>query len=286
MTATGGAPQQGTEPSGRLPAPVPGMRWLRVFPGHERQLGVMRRWLAALLPDCPARDNVTSVASELGANAVRHTASGQGGWFAVEITWHPSVVLVAVADCGAPDGPRVVDDPDGEHGRGLLVVRNLSTRTGVCGDHRGRLVWAMVPWGSPAGAESVLARDPYEAVICDGEAGLAARFAGVPAWFGRSTLQWWALAGGGLVAAPSVPDLASVLGRVLEPQPPQRPAARGTASADAAAPAARPARQTHAPAGAAPQGRPSRVRVSPAGPGDPGRCGPGRGGLRAVTASD
>jgi serine/threonine-protein kinase RsbW len=90
---------------------------------------------------------VACVATELATNAVVHTASGRGGWFAVEITWHRAVVRVAVADCGAPGGPRMIDDPAGEHGRGLLVVRSLSVRTGVCGDHRGRLVWADVPWG-------------------------------------------------------------------------------------------------------------------------------------------
>jgi serine/threonine-protein kinase RsbW len=62
----------------------------------------MRRWLASLLPECPAREDVVCVATELGTNAVRHTASGRGAWFAVEVTWHRSVVRVAVADGGAP----------------------------------------------------------------------------------------------------------------------------------------------------------------------------------------
>src|SRR5439155_4206697 len=62
-------------------------RWRRAFEGEERQLGVMRRWLASVLPACPARDDVISVATELASNALRHTASGNGGLFAVEITW-------------------------------------------------------------------------------------------------------------------------------------------------------------------------------------------------------
>jgi hypothetical protein len=135
----------------------------------------------------------------------------------VEITWHRAVVRVAVADCGAPGGPRMIDDPAGEHGRGLLVVRTLSGRTGVCGDHRGRLVWADVPWGDAGAAEFASPQDPYESAIRDDQAGLASRFAGVPAWFGRSTLQWWALAAGGLVTAPSAEELASVLGDALDP---------------------------------------------------------------------
>jgi len=71
MTATSGAGEQGTGPSGEPSALVPGMRWRRVFPGEERQLGVLRRWLESLLPDCPARGDVACVATELGTNAVR-----------------------------------------------------------------------------------------------------------------------------------------------------------------------------------------------------------------------
>jgi histidine kinase-like protein len=184
MDAANRAPTRDTGSLGGQSALVPGMWWGRVFPGDERQLGILRRWLASLLPDCPARNDVACVANELGTNAIVHTASGRGGWFAVEITWHRPVVRVAVADCGAPDGPQVVEDPAGEHGRGLVVVRGLSVRTGVCGDQRGRLVWADVAWDDAGAAEPASSQDPYEAVIRDGQARLAGRFVGVPTWFG------------------------------------------------------------------------------------------------------
>ena len=193
MTANGAA-AQGPGAAGALEAPGPGLRWRRVFPGEARQLAVLRRWLELLLPECPARGDVAYVATELGANAVRHTASGDGGWFAVEVTMHRQAVRVAVADGGAPGEPRVLDDPMGEHGRGLLVVQGLSARTGVSGDHRGRLVWADVPWPD-ASPESASSPDQHAAAIIDDEAGLASRFAGRPTWFGGSALQWWALAG-------------------------------------------------------------------------------------------
>jgi anti-sigma regulatory factor (Ser/Thr protein kinase) len=131
---------------------VGGMRWRRVFPGEERQLGVMRRWLASLLAAGPARDDVILVATELASNAICHTASGQGGRFTVEITWWRSVVRVGVADCGGPAEPQVIEDPQGERGRGLLLVSRLSLRTGACGDQRGRLVWADVRWDGPGPA--------------------------------------------------------------------------------------------------------------------------------------
>ena len=95
-----GTPQPDPPPAQML---IPGLRWRRVFPGKERQLGLLRRWLAELLPPCEARDDIATVATELGSNTIKHTASGQaGGWFAVEITWHPQAVLIAVADCGGP----------------------------------------------------------------------------------------------------------------------------------------------------------------------------------------
>jgi hypothetical protein len=198
----------------RAPTPpelVPGLRWRRVFPGDERQPGELRRWLATLLPDTPARDDVTLVASELASNAIRHTASGRDGWFAAEVTWHGSMVQVAVADGGGHSAPHLIGDIAAENGRGLQLVHSLSMRSGWCGDERGRLVWAHVPWQHPATVVKPPTADPYEAAIRDGKTALATRFADVPAWFGRSTLQWWALGPAGLVTAPTAQGLAAQL---------------------------------------------------------------------------
>jgi serine/threonine-protein kinase RsbW len=207
-------------------------RWRRIFPGHQRELSELRRWLKSLLPDCPARDDVLCVANELATNAIQHTASGRDGVFAVEVAWLGPDVRVAVADGGAPDGPRAIDDPASEHGRGLLLVAGLSARTGVCGGVGGRLVWADVPWGDAGVPMSGSSRDPYESVIGDGEASLAGRFAGFPAWFGRATLQWWALGPGGLVSAPSAQELASILSRLAGSPAPGPPAGGGTGPED------------------------------------------------------
>lgn len=120
--------------------------WRREFPGEERQLAVMRRWLATLLPACPARDDVILVATELASNAICHTASGQGGSFTVAAVWWQSQVRIGVTDQGAPTQPRVIDELASERGRGLLLVSGLALRTGVCGDQRGRLIWADIGW--------------------------------------------------------------------------------------------------------------------------------------------
>ena len=174
--------------------PTAQLRWRRVFPGHESQLRELRGWLAGLLPACPARDDVATVATELAGNAVAHTGSGRGGFFAVEVTWTNGMVRVAVADGGAPSEPQFDADPGPlcERGRGRVMVQSRAAHRGVrrCPQPpclgRGPL-----PGAGAAGPP----RFPpgLEAAIRDGSAALAGRHAGVVTWFGRATLQGWAL---------------------------------------------------------------------------------------------
>jgi anti-sigma regulatory factor (Ser/Thr protein kinase) len=150
--ATSPGSDLGTGP--RVRGHVP--RWRRVFPGRDDQVREVRRWLAGLLPAVPERDDVIVVAVELVTNAIRHTASGRGGLIMVEVAWCGTVLRVAVADGGAPDGPRpaAATGQFAECGRGLNLVRALAASTGMCGDARGRLVWADIGWaaGRPAAA--------------------------------------------------------------------------------------------------------------------------------------
>jgi hypothetical protein len=203
--------------------PPPVLRWRRVFPGQEEELRRVRYWLAELLPSGPAREDVVTVAIELAADAVRHTASGHDGFFAVELIWQmcPVTVRVAVADGGARTAPHLSPgtDPLGpgplglespgigpltadqlrsdqlsEHGRGLRVVRALAERTGACGDHRGRLVWAEIQWRAEGAAEPEFP-DGYESSLRDIQAVMMARYPEADIWFGRTTMQWWAMIG-------------------------------------------------------------------------------------------
>ena len=249
-------------PPPALPPPV--QRWRRVFPGQEAELRRIRSWLAELLPGGAAREDVVTVATELAANAVRHTASGAHGFFAVELTWQmrPVTVRVAVADSGARTSPHLEPgtDPLGpgplgigspgasllsadqlgsgqlsEHGRGLRVVRALAERTGVCGDHRGRLVWAEIRWTSD-GAVAPDFPDGYEASLRDIQVVLAARYPEADIWFGRATMQWWALIGRPerghpearrLLTAESPVDLAQLLDVARATAQPARGRSRG-----------------------------------------------------------
>jgi hypothetical protein len=141
----------------------------------------------------------------------------------MELTWQlrPVTVRVAVADGGAgttPEltpgtdplgpGPLGLDSPGigplsadqlgsaqlSEHGRGLRVVRALAARTGVCGDHRGRLVWAEIQWSGEGTAEPEFP-DGYESSLRDIQGVLTARYPEADIWFGRTTMQWWAMIG-------------------------------------------------------------------------------------------
>jgi serine/threonine-protein kinase RsbW len=169
MTAPGTNP--GNDLSTRPPMLGPataagGPRWRRVFPGRDDQVREVRHWLAGRLPGAPERDDVIVVAVELATNAIRHTASGRGGCVLVEVTWPGRVVRVAVGDGGAPHGPRLVPGRAGleERWRGLHLVRALAASAGVCGDHRGRVVWADVAWTGARPAETAAAPRPRVAV--------------------------------------------------------------------------------------------------------------------------
>jgi anti-sigma regulatory factor (Ser/Thr protein kinase) len=190
-------------------------RWRQIFPGDERQLDALRRWITSLLPDCAAREDVITVAVECATNAVKHTASGQDGWFAVEITRFGRFVRVAVADCGAETEPQITYGPQSGHGRGLMMVRVMSARAGVSGNRLGRVIWAEIPWAGDDAAGSSSLPEGHEAAIREREAALEERFAGVPTWFGRFTQQWWAMPGPlgaeWLIEAGSAEELAAML---------------------------------------------------------------------------
>ena len=101
-----------------------------------------------------------------------------------------------------------------EHGRGLRLVAALATRAGVVGDHRGRLVWADVRWADDA-PDVAGSLDGYTAALRDIQTVLAARYPEVSIWFGRTTMQWWAMAPepgpGWLLTAESPLELAQLL---------------------------------------------------------------------------
>lgn len=115
------------------------------FAGTPDQVRAARHWVRDMLDGHPALSDVTLVASELAANAIAHTASGRvGGVFLVTLQQVNGSVAVTVRDQGSPGSPSP-RPPDGESGRGLTLVRALSTIFAVLGDSRSRTVVAVVP---------------------------------------------------------------------------------------------------------------------------------------------
>lgn len=133
--------------------PVPGGQGcpVRVFAGTAGQVRLVRQFVRSQLAGHPACDDAVTVASELAANAVTHSASRKaGGRFAVHATaLRSGDAGVVVTDEGArltlpaPGRP----ESDAESGRGLAVVRSLSCSFRIT-DHDGlRSFIAVVPGG-------------------------------------------------------------------------------------------------------------------------------------------
>jgi hypothetical protein len=94
-----------------------------------------------VLADGLAADAVL-LTSELAANAIQHTASGQGGTFAVTICPRPPAIRICVTDGGAPDGPSITSPASlAASGRGLAIVDTLASRWGHHAGPGGRTVW-------------------------------------------------------------------------------------------------------------------------------------------------
>lgn len=126
-----------------LPA-APAMYWRRTFPGRADQANEVRTFAATLMPHHPRLDEVLLAAGELVANALRHTKSGQGGTFTVDLFHSGDRTALSVADDGGPTEPVVTEAGEwDESGRGLRTVALLADSWGWHGDDTGRTVTAV-----------------------------------------------------------------------------------------------------------------------------------------------
>ncbi len=125
--------------------------WARTFRGTPASVPEARRFVAELLAGCPAREVLMTCVSELCANAIAHTASGNGGVFIVEVDLpRPGVARIAVTDEGGPSLPAAGSlDLMAEGGRGLAMVAACTTRWGYADAYPGRTVWAESCWPIP-----------------------------------------------------------------------------------------------------------------------------------------
>jgi serine/threonine-protein kinase RsbW len=115
------------------------------YPGRAEQVRSVRADLRLLLVGCPIADDVIHCASELAANAVRHSKSRlAGGTFIVRTEIYPGdYIWIEVEDDG---GTWLEAARDPERGHGLEILRALASEWGVEGDEASRVVWARLDW--------------------------------------------------------------------------------------------------------------------------------------------
>jgi anti-sigma regulatory factor (Ser/Thr protein kinase) len=117
----------------------------RTFPGDPQELRAARSWTRATLDGHPHSEDAALIVTELGTNALMHTASGAAaGTFHVTLTVSELTVAVAVTDSGDTKTAPEVQHPslNSTHGRGLGMVAAIADSVVVRGDDAGRTVIA------------------------------------------------------------------------------------------------------------------------------------------------
>jgi anti-sigma regulatory factor (Ser/Thr protein kinase) len=127
-----------------------------------------RAFVRAFLDSHPLAGDAEIVASEYVTNAIRHTASGQGGAIYVTVAATALTARIEVTDHGNAAQPGAAAPPsaraplpvphrdggagDDENGRGLLIVDCLATHWGHFGTAGGKVTaWAEL--GEPGESE-------------------------------------------------------------------------------------------------------------------------------------
>ena len=113
------------------PAAAPGCFAVmsRLFAGTGTQVSAVRDFVRVGFATHAASDDAVLVASELAANSIVHSASGQdGGMFMVHLAeldgYHVAIIVTDQGGSGVPRNRQA--GPDAESGRGLAVVRSLA----------------------------------------------------------------------------------------------------------------------------------------------------------------
>jgi serine/threonine-protein kinase RsbW len=111
------------------------------YPAEPGQVRHARAALAGWLGGCPAADDAILVASEFATNCVLHSASRDGGFFALLAEIGPDGLRIEVSDAGGlwRDGPR---DESRPHGFDVVSAITGPGNWGIDGDAGGRTAWA------------------------------------------------------------------------------------------------------------------------------------------------
>ncbi|MFE0652720.1 ATP-binding protein [Streptomyces sp. NPDC059534] len=141
------------------PGPGPATSWRVQLPHTAAAVPLARALIRTALHDLgpgaaarPDRDTAELLTAELVANAVEHTAGLGPIELVVELLTAPGGCQVEVHDAEpAAPGRLICPDPDAEvdpwqeHGRGLLLIRALSSDCGHRPTAHGKAVWFTLP---------------------------------------------------------------------------------------------------------------------------------------------
>lgn len=127
--------------------------WGLTCPGFPEEVSRARRWTRDILRDSPLAEDAALIVSELSANAILHTASGQeSGSFHLALAVSSQVVALSVTDNGGAGAPKVEhQDQEAEQGRGLAMVDAIAHRLVVHDSADGRTITAELYAGAHAG---------------------------------------------------------------------------------------------------------------------------------------
>ncbi|WP_069169291.1 ATP-binding protein [Streptomyces griseus] len=134
------------------PAPRPAS-WRVALPHSTAAVPIARALVRAVLADIRAvadRDTAELLTAELVANAVEHTDGSRPIEIVVELLATGCQVEVHDHDPGPPGDlsalrPGSTPDLWQEHGRGLLLIRTLSSACGHRATEHGKAVWFTLP---------------------------------------------------------------------------------------------------------------------------------------------
>lgn len=133
-----------------------------ILAGVPASARVARQLMHVLLPGCPRLGDCELVATELIANAIRHSVSGdEGGTFLLAILVGEDRVRIEVEDKGSATGPGdwqlnmlLASGPApgdchdvADFGRGLYLVQTIADKSGhEATDSNGHVAWAELNW--------------------------------------------------------------------------------------------------------------------------------------------
>lgn len=115
--------------------------------GSPESVRVAREFVRGRLgEEHPAVEDVTLLVSELMTNSVVHSRSRDGGRVTVAMADCHDMIHVDVVDAGGEAFQPISRDMYAEHGRGLVLVQQLSRNWGSYEDSAGRVVWFQVAY--------------------------------------------------------------------------------------------------------------------------------------------